>query len=168
MAKSKIGVKLDFTGLLEDIQRAGGNASAAAKQAAEECAKVYEAELRAECNADGIPASITNEIRQEVTVESGGNVYAVKVGWEKGEYDPKNPSAAYKAIFLNYGTPKGERTVQEQKRVHHELGGRWVTLRKNRGKLVARGFIGRAQKNADKKVKKVQKETLARILKGLK
>lgn len=167
MAKSKIGVRLDFKGLLEDIQRAGGNVNAAAKQAAEECAKVVEDELRAECSADGIPASITSEIRREVTVTSGGNVYEVKAGWEKGEYDPKNPSAAYKAIFLNYGTPK-PREVQEQKRVHHELGGRWVTLRKNRGTLKARGFIGRAQENAEKKVKKVQKETLAKILKELK
>lgn len=167
MAKSKIGVKLDFKGLLEDIQRAGGNVEAAAKKAADECAKTVEAELRAECSADNIPASITNEIRSEVIVTSGGNVYEVKAGWEKGEYDPKNPSAAYKAIFLNYGTPKG-REVQEQKRVHHELGGRWVTLKKSRGTLKARGFIGRAQKSAEKKVKKVQKEALEKILKELK
>lgn len=167
MGKTKIGVKLDFKGLLEEIQRAGGNVEAAAKQAAEECAKVVEAELKAECSADNIPASVTNEIRREVTVESGGNVYEVKAGWEKGEYNPKDPSAAYKAIFLNYGTPK-PREVEKRKRIRHAFGGEWVTLRKNRGTLRARGFIGRAQKNAEKKVKKVQKDTLAEILKGLK
>ena len=163
---AQIKLSLDFTKMLDDIKAAGGDIEKAAKKVASECADVMADELRGECNASGVPASITREIESGVNVTSGGNVYEVEVGWKKGEYDPKNPSAAYKAIFLNYGTPK-ERKV-EKSHQHLNINGEWVTFSKSRGVIRPRGFIDRARKGAKKKVKKVQRDALNEMLKELK
>lgn len=164
MAGAKIRLKIDFDGMLEAIRDAGGDMNKAALQAAEECAKAAHDELVAECNASGIPESVSGEIEHSVIVTSGGNRYEVEAGWKKGEYDPANPSAAYKAIFLNYGTPKGPRQVK--KKLHVLYKGSWVTTA-NRGQIVGRGFIDRAQNGAKKKIKKVQNEALKKMLKEL-
>lgn len=164
MAGAKIKLALDFDKMLEAIQSAGGNIEKAAKLAADECAKVMADELTSECNASNVPQSVTNEIKSEVIVSGGGNVYEVEAGWGKGEYTPNNLSAAYKAIFLNYGTAR--RTTQKNK-VHRQLDGEWKTFGTNRGAILSRGFIGRAKKGAQKKLKKVQREALDKMLKEL-
>lgn len=146
--------------MLEAIKAAGGDVDKAAMQAAKECASAVHGELVSECNASGVPSSISSEITHDVNVS--GNMYEVKVGWKKGDYNPENPSAAYKAVFLNYGTAR--RTVQ--KKSHVPYGGDWATTA-NRGQIVGRGFIQRAKKSAGKKVKKVQKEALEKMLKEL-
>ena len=161
---SKLKLTLDFDGMLEAIKDAGGDIGNAAKQTAEKCAEAMHEELVAECNASGVPASVSGKIEHGVNVTSGGNVYEIEAGWSKGDYDPDNPSAAYKAIFLNYGTPKGPRHVK--KATHVPFRGGWVTTA-NRGQIVGKGFIDRAQKSAKKKIKKVQKEALQKILKEL-
>lgn len=161
---TSIKLKLDFDGMLEAIKDAGGDMNKAAMKAAEECAKMVHDELVSECNASGVSASVSNEIKHSVNVTGGGNQYEVEAGWKKGDYDPKNPSAAYKAIFLNYGTPKGPRHTE--KKTHVQYNGAWVTT-SNRGQIVGRGFIDRAQKGAKKKVKKVQTEALQKMLKEL-
>ena len=160
---ASIKMKLEFDGLLEAIKAAGGNVERAALNAANECAKVVHDELASECSASGVPSSVSSEITHGVNVTGGGNVYEIEAGWKKGSYDPQNPSAAYKAIFLNYGTAR--RSVK--KRVHHDFNGNFVTLGPDRGAVAARGFIQRAKKSAGKKVKKVQKEALEKMLKEL-
>ena len=151
-----------FKELLEQIEKAGGNVDNATMRAVQESAQVVESELRNACNAAGVPSSVTSEITTEVT--QSGNRTSAKVGWSMGNYDPKNPSAGYKAVFLNYGTPK--RTVKKD-HIHHELTGGFVTLGKDRGQIAPRGFIGAAKKASGKKVKKKQEELLQEILKGL-
>lgn len=162
MAGSSIKLKLDFDGLLESVRRAGGDVEDAAMRAARECAKAARDELVSECNASGVTASVSGEIEHGVTVTGGGNVYSVEAGWKMGEYDPKNSSAGYKAVFLNYGTAKR----QANKKTHVQQGGEWVTTA-NRGQIVGRGFIGRAKKSMKSKVKKVQKEAVQEMLKEL-
>lgn len=164
MARTSLKLTLDFENMLEAIRDAGGDANRAALKTATKCAEAMHDELVSECNASGVPASVSGAIEHGVNVTSGGNVYEVEAGWKKGEYNPNNPSAAYKAIFLNYGTPKGPRHVKNA--THVSLRGRWVTTA-NRGQIVGKGFIDRAQKSAKKKIKKVQKDALHEMLREL-
>ena len=150
--------------MLEAIKAAGGDVDRATMQAAKECAETMHDELVSECHASGVPSSVSSAIQSDVNVTGGGNVYEVKAGWKMGNYDPKNPSAGFKAVFLNYGTPKGPRMVKKKSHVPH--GGDWATTA-NRGQIVGRGFIQRAKKSAGKNVKKVQKEALQKMLKEL-
>lgn len=162
---ASIKLKVDFSELLEDIKDAGGDVDKAAKQLADECAKTMHNELVSECNASGVPASVSGEVQHNVTSTAGGNTYLIEAGWKMGDYNPKNPSAGYKAVFLNYGTPR--RAVKGSKRVHRNVNGAWVTLKQDRGAVTARGFIDRAKKSARKKIKKTQTEALKQMLKEL-
>ena len=119
--KSGIKVSVNFGPLLEKIQKAGGDVEEATWEAARKGAKVMYDELHAQANADGVPASVTDSIRFQAERDASGNRYACKVGWAIGEYDPKNPSVAHKAIFLNYGTPR--RTVKTDILTLPETGG---------------------------------------------
>lgn len=162
MASIKLSV--DFNGLLEKIKDAGGNVDSAARSVADQCAQAMHDELVSECSASGVPSSVSGAITHDVTATAGGNVYECKAGWKMGAYDPKNPSAGYKAVFLNYGTA---RRMTKKERVHHAFGGEFVTLGKDRGAIAARGFIARAKKSGGKRIKKIQKEALQKMLKEL-
>lgn len=149
------GIKLNLKGfekMLEDIQAAGRDADAAAAQAITESAQVVETELRAATKAAGVPDDITSEIRKKQTHE--GDRYEAEVGWELGTYNPKDPSAGYKAIFLNYGTVR-----------------RKTRRGFNRGAIPKRSqdqqFIYAAKKRARAKVRKIQQELLKRALEEL-
>ena len=133
------GLKLDVKGIedyLERIEKAGGNVDAAAMKAIKESADVAERELRNAASAK-VPSSITEAITTEVSVS--GNTYFARVGWKRGIYDPKNLSQGYKAIFLNYGTPR----------------------------VKPRNFIETAKKKAKKPIKDIQNQVLDDILKEL-
>lgn len=145
MAKSSSSIlKLQgFDNLLADIARAGGKVDKAVDAACKAGAAELESRLLAECAADGVPDSVTREIR--TIYRSAGNVHKVQCGWEMGEYNPDNLSAGYKALFLNYGTPH----------------------RSKHGKVKARGFITRAKRGARLKVKRAQAAALDQILRGL-
>ena len=145
MAKSGISLKLKgFDKLLEEIQRANGDIKAATEQAMNKSVAVVEKELHQHCDAAGVPSSVSSAIRAD-RAQWRGNVCEAEVGWKLGAYDPKNPSQGHKAIFLNYGTPH----------------------RKKHGKVKGRLFIGKAKDASEKQVKKIQKQTLEEILKGL-
>jgi hypothetical protein len=161
----KVSVKLNLKGfekMLEEIQAAGGNVEAAAKDTLDECAKVVEDELKSACNAAGVPSSVSSEIGIQ-TGTSGNRLFA-KVGWEMGNYDPKNLSAGFKAVFMNYGTIR--RQVKDTGE-HAPVGGNWKTLGTDRGAVTGTGFIAQAKEASAPKVKKIQKQKLNEILKGL-
>lgn len=160
------GIKLNLKGfekMLDAIQTAGGNVEAAAEATLTECAKVVETELHAACNAAGVPSSVSSEIG--VRTEKSGNRFSAKVGWKMGGYDPKNLSAGYKAVFMNYGTIRRE--VKDTGE-HATVGGNWKTLGKERGAVTGKGFIAQARDASAPKVRKIQKQKLDEILKGLK
>lgn len=159
------GIKLNLNGfekMLEEIQAAGGNVEAAAEETLNECAKVVETELHSACDAAGVHASISSEIG--VQKGKSGNRLSARVGWKMGSYDPKNPSAGYKAVFRNYGTIR--RQVKDTGE-HATVGGNWKTLGTDRGAVAGTGFIAAAKKASAPKVKKIQKKKLTEILKGL-
>lgn len=160
------GIKLNLKGfekMLEEIQAAGGNVEAAAEETLNECAKVVETELHSACDAAGVPSSISSEIG--VQKGKSGNRFFAKVGWKMGSYDPKNPSAGYKAVFRNYGTIRRE--VKDTGE-HATVGGNWKTLGTDRGAVEGTGFISSAKESSAPKVRKIQKQKLDEILKGLK
>lgn len=146
MAQSGIKIKLEgFDDILAKIQKAGGTIDKAAKTCLEKSADIMQAELKSNMQSKDVSPLLINAMPPpKISVE--GNRYTAAVGYEKGDYDPRNPSDVYEVVFLNYGTPK----------------------RTKHGKVKARGFIQSAKKNARPKIKKQQEETLNDILKELK
>lgn len=149
MARNRIELSLESKNLLSKINKAGGDIDRAAYEAAQKGAEVYEAALRAACNTNRVPDSITNHIESEV--EQSGNRTTVAVGWRLSNYDPNNPSPGFKAIFLNYGTPR-----------------RTTNKGANRGAIVGGGFIGRAKKVSKGLIRQAQEKFLNEVLKELK
>ena len=154
MAKAGITVKLDgFQDILQQIKDAGGDIDRAAKKAITESAKIVEDELKAQTLIAGVPQDIRNEIRTHIEIANDN--YSAEVGWTKGAYNPKKPSAAYKAIFLNYGTVR-----------------RKTRKRENRGQVPASGsrptkdkqFLTLAKKKSRSRVKKAQEQILKEAL----
>ena len=146
MAQSGIKIKLEgFDDILAKIQKAGGTIDKAAKTCIEKSADIMQAELKEQMQNVNVSARLINAMPPP-KITAQGNRYTANVGYEKGDYDPRNPSDGYKVVFLNYGTPK----------------------RTKHGKVKARGFIQSAKKNARPKIKKQQEETLNDILKELK
>ena len=157
------GIKLTLNGfdkLLDNIKEAGGDVVPATERALQASANIVENELKTACSSSGVPASLSNAIKKETKWE--GNRCSASIGWEMVGYNPNAPAAGYKAAFLNYGTPR--RSIHKDK-VHVMLGGEWKTLGKDRGKINAKGFIGKAREAAAPKVKKEQQKVLKEILK---
>ena len=146
MARSGISLNLNgFDDLFEKIKKAGGAVDKAAKTCIEKSADIMQSELKEQMQSVNVSARLINAMPPPKT-SVDGNRYKAEVGYEKGDYDPRNPSDGYKVVFLNYGTPK----------------------RTKHGKVKARGFIQSAKKSARQKIKKQQEETLNDILKELK
>lgn len=146
------GISLSLKGfdkLLEQLKEAGKDVDTEAARLIKEDAAIVDTELRASCKASNVPDDIINEIRKRV--QSGLNVYSAEIGWELGNYNPKNPSAGYKAIFLNYGTVR-----------RHTAKGY------DRGEIpkkpTAQQFIAQAKRKAKTKISKRHKEMLKKML----
>lgn len=130
-----------FDELVESIQKAGKSIDQAADSCLRQSAQIMQSELKTQMQAAGVDNSLIESMPPpQITVD--GNNYSAAVGYKKGNFDPRNPSDGYKAVFLNYGTPR----------------------RTKHGKVTPRGFIGNAKKKASPKIKQAQKETLDKIL----
>lgn len=135
-----------FEEMLTAIEKAGGSIDRAANQCMQKSAKLMDEELKAQMRSANVKSDLINRMPSP-EVEKDGNRYTARVGFVKGEYNPKKPSDAYKAIFLNYGTPR----------------------RTKHGKVKARHFIEKAKdEKAKSKIKNLQQQTLEEILGGLK
>ena len=140
-----IKLNLDgFDGLLNKIEKAGGTVDSAAKKCLQKSAQIMHDELKTQMQAADVDSDLINRMPPP-EVEASGNRHTARVGYKKGTYDPKNPSDGFKVVFANYGTPH----------------------RSEHGKQPAKGFIQKAKKKANAKIKKAQKETLNEIIGGL-
>ena len=129
-----------FDDLLEKIQKAGGDIDRAADSCLRQSAQIMQSELKAQMQAAGVDGDLINSMPPpQITVD--GNNYSAAVGYQKGNFDPSNPSDGYKVVFLNYGTPR----------------------RTKHGKVAARGFIKKARDKARPQIKKAQRATLEKI-----
>lgn len=141
-----IKLKLEgFDELLKEIEAAGRSIDSAVESTMRQSAQIMQTALKEEMQNAGVDGGLIGAMPQP-TFEKEGNAIIARVGYRKGAYDPNNPSDGYKVVFLNYGTPH----------------------RKKHGKVEARGFIAKAKKKANRKIKKQQKETLEKILSRLK
>lgn len=134
-----------FEEMLTAIEKAGGSIDKAANQCMQKSAKLMDEELKAQMRSANVKSDLINRMPSP-EVEKEGNRYTARVGFVKGEYNPTKPSDAYKAIFLNYGTPR----------------------RTKHGQVKARHFIENAKKKAKSKIKNSQQQTFKEILGGLK
>lgn len=153
MGNSRLNLNLSgFEKMIANLDLASRDIDRAANSAIKESAKVVETELKSEAASKGVPSDIIQEIKTSTKHESDN--YSAKVGWELESYDPRNPSAGYKAIFLNFGTVR-----------------RQTKAGKNRGEIPKRTqeqqFIYSAKKKARTKVRKVQKGVLEQIMRDL-
>lgn len=141
-----IKLKLDgFDELLSEIEKAGGTIDGAVESCIKQSAGIMHDELKAQMTAAKVDGGLINRMPSP-EIENEGNRHTARVGYKKGAYDPRNPSDGYKVVFINYGTPH----------------------RSKHGQIAERGFIQKAKKKANTKIKKAQKQTLDEILKGLK
>lgn len=141
------GIKLKIEGfedLLKDIEAAGGSIEKSVRSAAWASAEIMAKELKSEMQKSNVSPRLISAMNYG-TIESV-NRFTAFAGYEKGAYDPKNPSDGYLVVFLNYGTPH----------------------RSKHGKVKPRGFIQRAKKTASKKIKKEQQAVFEKILERLK
>lgn len=134
-----------FEEMLTAIEKAGGSIDKAANQCMQKSAKLMDEELKAQMRSANVKSDLINRMPSP-EVEKDGNRYTARVGFVKGEYNPTKPSDAYKAIFLNYGTPR----------------------RTKHGQVKARHFIENAKEKAKSKIENSQQQTLKEILGGLK
>lgn len=143
--KAGIQLKLEgFDELLKEIEAAGRSMNSAVESTMRQSAQIMDSALRsklAEATESGLAERMP---KPTITVEA--NEITAHVGFEMDTYNPANLSDAYKALFLNYGTP-------HRSKHGHERG---------------RFFIGKAKTQASPKIKKQQKETLEKILSRLK
>ena len=134
-----------FDDLISEIEKAGGTADRAANSCLNQSAQIMHNELKTQMKAANVDDGLIDRMPPP-EVEIKGNRYTARVGYKKGNYDPNNPSDGYKVVFANYGTPR----------------------RSKHGQQPAKGFIQKAKKKANTKIKKAQKETLDKILGRLK
>lgn len=141
-----IKMKLEgFDELLKEIEEAGRSMNSAIDSTMRQSAQIMQSSLQSEMKNAGVEGSLISAMPAP-RVKSEGNIFQAEVGYIKGSYNPKDPSDGYKVVFLNYGTP----------------------YRRKHGKVAARGFIQKAKKKAQPKIKKAQKAALEKILSRLK
>ena len=139
-----MAIKLQLSGfdeLLSQIEKAGGTIDRAVESCLNQSAYIMQSELKSEMQKSGVDSDLIDRMPTP-ELQKDGNTMIARVGYKKGTYNPNDISDGYKVVFSNYGTPR----------------------RSKHGKLEAKGFIDRAQKNARKRIKKAQKEALEKIL----
>ena len=136
-----MGVKLKLKGfddLLERIQKSEGNIDKVAEKCVKASAEIIEQEYKNQMRQSGTDQGLINRM-DSIRYETTGNRYAAQVGYEIGQYNPKNLSDAFKALFINYGTPR----------------------------IKPREYVAKMKKSAAPKVRKEQEKILKEILEEL-
>lgn len=127
-----------FDELLKKIEAAGGTINKAVDTCMKQSADTQQTYLKAQMRKSKVDADLINRMPPPEIVWEG-NACTARVGYKKGEYDKKNLSDGYKAVFINYGTPR----------------------------VSPRNFIKPAKNKARPQIKREQEETLNKILESL-
>lgn len=134
--KSFISLQLTgFDELLKKIEDAGGSINGAVDSCMKQSAQIQQKELKAQMRKANVKETLVNRMPPP-EIKWNGNACVARVGYPKGDYDPNKLTDGYKAVFINYGTPR----------------------------ISPREFIKKAQNQAKKQIKQSQEETLNKIL----
>lgn len=139
MAKKGIISFYGFDELLKKIEDAGGTIDDAVTNCVKESEQIVQEEMKAQMRKKKVASDLIRRMPKP-TIEKIGNAITARVGYKKGKYNPKKLSDGYKAVFINYGTPR----------------------------IKPRKFIDDTKRKARPQIKKMQEEALNEILKGLK
>lgn len=140
-----------FDDMIKRLEKAGKNVDFEVEKCFSECAKTMTDTLVSRAKSAKLDDDLINKIERKKWHKYG--VFYFEVGWEKvaRSYGGEALPDVYKVMFYNYGTPlRATRDGQ------------------NRGKIEGRGFIKKAKLSAINKVKKIQKDFLARYVENLK
>lgn len=145
MARRKGGsyIQLNLEGfdeLLEKIEKLGGSIQSAVDTCMRQSAQIQQKELKAQMQKSKVDGKLINRMPPPQISWDYGQCTA-RVGYKKGKYNPDDLSDGYKVVFLNYGTPRREPS-----------------------QMRALGFLKRAKNKARPQIKKLQEETLNKIL----
>lgn len=144
-----------FDDFLERLEEAGATMENEGRKCFEKCAENLYDELYLKAQKAGLDNRLLEQIDERFIEEHG--IWFYEVGWKKQKPTTTNPLPdVYKVMFYNYGTPK-----------------RTTAAGENRGEETAHpkgshGFIKKAKLAVRNKNRKLQEETLNKILKGLK
>lgn len=134
--KSYISLNLEgFDDLLKKIEEAGGSINGAVDSCMKQSAQIQQKELKAQMRKSKVSDSLIGRMPPP-EIEWNGNACTARVGYKKGSYNPEKLTDGYKAVFINYGTPR----------------------------ISPREFIKAAKKKAKPQIKKEQEKTLNKIL----
>ena len=136
-----MGVKFKLTGfneMFEKIQNARGDLDDVASKIVSESADIIHQDYQTAITSAGVSSSLANRMPAP-DIEHNGDAYMAHVGYIKGPYVPDDISDGYKAVFLNYGTPR----------------------------IAPRNFVADMKKTAAPKVRKKQKEIFSKALEEL-
>lgn len=143
-----------FDDFLEKLQTAGASLEKEGEKCFKECTTVLYDELRTQAQNAGLAPRLVGKIREEAIMKSGANIWYYEVGWKKQKPTKSSPLPdTYKVMFYNYGTPSERFTksgASRGKESDHPKG--------------SHGFIKKAKLAAASKAKKIQKETLKKII----
>lgn len=142
--------------LLDQLEKRG--VEEAAGQVFDECCEIIESSMDS-YTAKHVPPSLKSKLTRFKVHR--GNIFMFAYGWDRN----KDPEDFMKVCYLNYGTPR-RYTNKDGERV--QIGGKWVTLSQDRGRVEARGFISNAKRSAGQKINAKKKRMLKDILGGAK
>lgn len=156
--KSKSILQLQgFESFLERLQEAGAEMENEGRKCFEQCAENLYDELYSKAQKAGLDNRLLEQLDEEFIEVPSKNVWYYECGWKKVKPTATNPLPdTYKVMFYNYGTPT-----------------RSTKSGANRGKVDAHpvgshGFIKKAKLAVRNRNKKLQEETLKKIIEGLK
>lgn len=136
------GIKLDLKGFAEyaqKVQDAGASVDATADIVIRSSANIMKTEYQTAMASTGTSGSLIGRMPAP-EIEKSGNKSTAFVGYHKGAYVPNNISDGYKAVFLNYGTPR----------------------------IKPRKFIDMAKKSAKPKIRKDMQKVIDEVVERLK
>lgn len=145
-----------FEEFLEALDEAGAKMEVEGRKCFEKCAENLYDELYNKAQKAGLDNRLLEQI-DETFIERG-NVWHYEVGWKKQKPTKSNPLPdTYKVMFYNYGTPKERFTKSGASRGKEEAHPKG-----------SHGFIKKAKLAVVQKNKKLQRETLEKIIGELK
>lgn len=104
MANLKLNID-GFDELIQKLQESNKNVKEIIHKVSTEGKQIVEEEYKNQMRLKNVDSGLISRMDPS-SIETDGSITTVEVGYKKGQYHPKDISDGYKAIFINYGTPR--------------------------------------------------------------